>query len=191
MNIVTSIPSSPSNGDAILLRIGISPYDYVLLVFDATYGKWVSESFPIMANASEGLIGAVLVDSTTSAAQILGTLILVGNYKGFYDAGLRPQIRCTGRFENNDASGTATCRGHFASGNHHVGAATVRSTTAGVTSEAGNTLRQRFDSGWQELANPNPSSDVIAFLRLELVRNTAGQAALFDRQWWLRWVNTP
>src|SRR3989344_5894839 len=39
----STFPTSPVNGQVVLLRAGESPYEFLEMTYDATYGKWVSD----------------------------------------------------------------------------------------------------------------------------------------------------
>lgn len=69
---------TPGPGQIGQLRIGASPYDFVSLTYDDTYGKWVSPVFTVAAGGG----GTV----TASGVVAVGAL---KNYKAHTDAGLR------------------------------------------------------------------------------------------------------
>lgn len=90
------------------LRLGSSPYDFISLVYDATYGKWVSETRTIM-RGDNGAYGAVSDYIHMAPTGANNGVIMSGHmipYKDAYDAGLRLQVRMRGWFLSTVVTGT-------------------------------------------------------------------------------------
>jgi|SRR5579872_1190662 len=69
------------------LRTGSSPYDFTTVIYDATYGKWVSEAniYPMLASNTAA--------NSTYAVCTFSTQQPVLPWRGRDTAGLKPQIR--------------------------------------------------------------------------------------------------
>ncbi len=107
--VATTVAGLGTGTDGLVgwLRLGSSPYEFVKLIYDATYGKWVSEllaSFVIQLSASYTTTSTSF--ASTSEAQARRAYIF--NYKDMYAAGLRLQMNneC---FISNSGANTGTC----------------------------------------------------------------------------------
>lgn len=113
---VTSLPANPHNGMRVQLRLGSSPHEFISLVFDATYNKWISDVI------AEARITAALggLNSTNSAyVDILYGAIILPNFKDMYDAGLRPQFQTSAYLDSTSDvvfAGIAPRLGEFTDG---------------------------------------------------------------------------
>lgn len=183
--VVTSLPSTPSNGDTVLLVVGSNPVDQILLIYDSTYGKWVSHQPSLCTPVREQSF------ATTTSAFIPGSVMQIPNYKAYYNAGLRPQTRIGGRYRNNNSSGQTQVRAVLLTGNPHASGETRRGETNGSTYPTGTNAILTFASHWEEFDDADPDTDTQAIIRLEIVRLIAGTADILGRNWWLRWVAAP
>lgn len=91
----TTLPATPIDGQLYNLRLGTSPYEFVRVIWDATYGKWVSDI------VSETSIQSTLV-VPNNASYVNTVTTVIENFKVMYDAGLRPQFT----FSANAAAAT-------------------------------------------------------------------------------------
>jgi hypothetical protein len=62
VGVVTSLPASPSNGQKVLLRLGSSPYTFLEMTYDATYGHWVSAEFNLGGGNVDVMAGYGMTD---------------------------------------------------------------------------------------------------------------------------------
>lgn len=152
---------TPSDGQSGLLRVGSTPYDFLGLTYDATYGKWVSAEqsdylWPT-TNASVSQTDVIAVAELAPTNQPpYGPLL----YKVFKDAGLTMQARLT-IFAVADPSKSANFQiGHrtWNTGATGLGTTSFNST---VTTVAGGGGTQFKDSGWLDLSPTN--NDFIGF----------------------------
>jgi hypothetical protein len=181
---VTALPASPADGETVLLRLGSSPYEFIMMTFDATYSNWVS-THPLLITGN-GLEAEV---TTTSNTPVAGMSILINRYKTYYDAGLRLQVSVAGRYRSTDATGTAKLHAEILGGTLNVTTLSSLGTTTGVTSPSGNanTFLQAV-SDWQDFSASDPGSDTQAFIRMILTRGVAGTAGVTLRNMSLRWI---
>ncbi len=98
---------TPAEGMVGWLRLGASPYEFVKVIYDGTYGKWVTEllaSFVIQLSASYTTTSTSFASTTEAQAR----RAYIFNYKDMYAAGLRMQINneC---FISNSGANTGTC----------------------------------------------------------------------------------
>jgi hypothetical protein len=94
----SALPGSPVAGQPFLLRAGSTPYEFIALTYDATYGKWVSA----VAHADNMVTANQSTASTTYVAVANGVVMrpFIPGAKALYDAGLRPQFRSACYVEN-------------------------------------------------------------------------------------------
>ncbi len=128
---------TPANGDVGWLRLGSSPYEFVKVIYDGTYGKWVTEllaSFVIQLSSSYTTTSTSF--TSTSEAQARRAYIL--NYKDMYAAGLRLQMNneC---FISNSGANTSTCA---------ISGAEFNTTDTGLTNFA-----SPVSAPWASVAN--------------------------------------
>jgi hypothetical protein len=90
------------HGQPALLRVGPTPFEFVALVYDSTYGKWVSQ--PMRAWAQAGVVTTTSTGYTGFGST--GTYPVVPHYKTAYDAGLRLQVFLSVTMRNNTAGQT-------------------------------------------------------------------------------------
>lgn len=101
--VVTATSSfTEADGAMGLLRGGSSPYEFKAFIYDATYGKWVSQPIPLIFQ------GNTFNDTGTGyTSQITQNSLMIGNilgYRVFYDAGARLQFRLKALLANSGAN---------------------------------------------------------------------------------------
>lgn len=91
------------DGKRIQLRLGSSPYEMLGLVYDATYGKWVSQEFlaSVPSTTSESTTSTSYVNLGSTARLLMPHLLTLWN------AGLRPQATVLGYLSNSGANTTS------------------------------------------------------------------------------------
>lgn len=80
---------TPFDGMTGLLRLGSTPYEFLAVVYDATYGKFVSA--PVWCSHSVEDAAEYLVNYTAGYLDTPCQLSVKG-YKAIYDAGMRLQV---------------------------------------------------------------------------------------------------
>ncbi len=137
--VATSIGGLGTGADGMIgwLRLGSSPYEFVKVIYDGTYGKWVTEllaSFVIQLSSSYTTTSTSF--TSTSEAQARRAYIL--NYKDMYAAGLRLQMNneC---FISNSGANTSTCA---------ISGAEFNTTDTGLTNFA-----SPVSAPWASVAN--------------------------------------
>jgi hypothetical protein len=174
------------------LRLGTSPYDFLSLVYDATYAKWVSQVFPISGTTQNGLAGQVVARfgaagwEQTGLAATTEPIIMPAAYlphKAYTDSGLTLQQRLVGSF--SASAGTMTITSH----NYPQDAAdtTLGADTAVIFANAvAQTADTVRDYGWQNVSPATPK----AYLRTIVgMKNSAGVwTGRAEGTLWGRWV---
>lgn len=139
---------SPTHGAPRMLRLGSSPFEFVQLIYDEVFGKWVSTSF--IQGFQTVADSDVTATSYTNTDDTLFPPFYVPNFKIIYDAGLRPQCLLSCNLSAHYTSSSGTMRAYaqvalqeFADGDTppastliaHGGEVTVDATVlgAGVT----------------------------------------------------------
>lgn len=165
-----------------VVRVGVSPYDYFNLVYDAVADQWVSHFF-LAADQSESFT------TTNTSFQTIGSpyaSAFIVPYGPFTDAGLKPQVRMM-VFLTNDTAGTATATMAFAS--YDDGDVAAAGTGASWTIASAGTSTVIKDSGWQEL--PSLTKRDLVFGAFALKSSSgANTASIGGAMCWMRWVST-
>lgn len=166
------------------IRAGSTPFDFVTLVYDATYAKWVSDAQII------GSIYSVSTSSTTASAW--GALSLANNsgpiipWRIMDTAGLKPQIRLFGRLKSDTGGDGATVGAIYQASDLAAdlgGSVTWTGTDITVTGTS-SLLR---DSGWVDIPGGFTIKDII-LIQPTIKAVTGGTATANSAACWLRWV---
>lgn len=183
---IASFPDSPVDGQAALLRAGSSPYEYVSLVYDATYGKWVSAAFcAAFAVKNSAITASNTTYGNFSDAEV--TRMYLPNFKALYDAGLRLQANVECQLNTGDGSTAYAQAAVYEVSDGETNINLVG--TAGEISVAAVTATYKFSSGWQDFGNMTLSK-TAAFLIMQ--RKVSGNNGTFGvPATWLRWVAAP
>lgn len=83
-----------------MLRLGSTPYVYLPVIYDATYGKWVSEP-------QFGIDAAREAVAFSGSGGITEALLFIPEYKAIHDAGMRLQVCQSGFLSTSDAASQA------------------------------------------------------------------------------------
>jgi hypothetical protein len=114
-----------------LLRLGASPYEFLALVYDATYGHWVSavETFVMGARGggSDSVAGNNVWTDMSSGGAVYPAVSPTTRWYDLYNAGLRPQFTASYAAQPNTAGLSMQCRLHF----YYQ----TNSTSSGLTSD--------------------------------------------------------
>lgn len=172
---------STGNGNAARLRLGSSPYDFVVLIYDSTYGKWISEAIPVKMTNAVG-------QSTTSTTYVVANTTWQDQHimplKVFTDAGLTIQLRtmwlCSVSGGGITGSISPTITGYNVGG---ADSTTLAAGTMVVTQT--NTTRSMVDSGWTDVS-PSPITDGMN--GGWSVKTSSGTFSYLHAGTWLRWV---
>ena len=172
---------TPTDGDAILLRAGSSPYDFVLLVYDGTYSKWVRQ--PMVANTK---LAAGTTETSTSYVGVATSsqLSYPNGWKPLSTAGLSPQFRLIAQIQNSAGGNTTFCSLLCLTADSGAAFATAGAAFAEV-SNVGTTAALK-DSGWVAIPGGITVTD---FLTANIqVKVSAGTGTLFACSVQIRWV---
>lgn len=180
---------SVSDGKQGLLRLGATPYEFLGLVYDSTYGKWVSDpmSIGIVADASsagDSGTGAWKIVTAGAGNTFLGCAILP--LKSHTDAGLSLQLRVAGDMKR---TGTST---------HKLGVLVQTLDAGGQGSSIGSTIYSTtinsptvftgVDSGWQTAVAANDAT-AKSLGQIYFFTNSDGADTFFGRAGVMaRWV---
>lgn len=177
----TSLPGSPADGDAFLLRLGSTPYDFIGLVYDATLAKWVSDVIVF------GHTETNETTTSTSYVNVTNPRAHLPFHKAAYDAGLRLQVQLSAEISNSGAN-TSSLRVMLQESADASVTTTVIATSPDPT--VANTVAtiKYFWSAWVDFTySPAPSvANVIAVVQK---KTSAGTATFAPIDFRLRWVS--
>lgn len=161
----TTADLAPVSGAVAQLRLGSTPYDFIGLVYDETYGKWVSPSVPLPIPRISSITTASATFVQASFDSVVQPFIFP-YFKRLWDAGLRPQARGSCVHVLNSGSGTGRIGlaiGEFTNGDTGVNAlGTVDSLAAfdfGAIST--DTSSRYFTSDWVAASMSAPSESHV------------------------------
>jgi hypothetical protein len=140
----TVLPSNPVAGQPFLLRAGSTPFEFIALVYDATYGKWVSA--PQQAMTTE--TGKTTTSTTYTGTFLGGQFAWVFNGDALVTAGLTLQLAIGGLLSNSGANSTSLSGRVFAVDDGDTSATAI--FAGGAPSEVSNTgtTATYKTSGW-------------------------------------------
>lgn len=176
-------------GVAGLLRLGATPFEFVLLAYDATYAKWVSPEVLIFDT------GTVISNFNTIGENDLFGAGVIGihNYRNFQAGGLVPYFRATGLIGKTSAGANSdmTLAMQMATHDEAAQEAATGAYTASfgsVTKTITGTNIVGYDTGW---VTPGALPTVGDRLTLKLRANVTNNADA--KQWrslkvYLRWA---
>jgi hypothetical protein len=139
---------SPVNGMLGRIRAGSTPFDFLAVVYDSTYGKWVSE--PQSAKFFNP-IGVTTSSSTYANYPTADQEVNIFAMRVFTDAGLTLQMRvmCLGNVVTGP--GTGSVSGNMTG--YDIGGADSSTLATGVVVATQTSLtRSGFDSGWTDVS---------------------------------------
>lgn len=153
---VGGLPGSPAAGAQGLIRAGSTPFDFIGLVWDATYGHWVSPAFPVVSAQGSSLISnnTATVWFNLGLASQAGSSAVSISYGNMVTAGLSLQLRVTallGHGAGTDSIGVILTPYAL------NGAAGTPNADAAIISSSGTLTMQ--DGGW--LAAPTVTSNTF------------------------------
>lgn len=170
------------------IRGGSSPYDFLALTYDATYGKWVSPAFV----AGSG--GRTTAHNTASTWMSVNNTFQGGDdgtatdvffpYKAFVDAGLTLQWRLMCVLISD---GVTTVDGGLQITTAAINASlgTPSTDAALVTSTSGSGLVK--DSGWVTAASV--TSNTYGYITIRYRSSATDTGTIAGATCWLRWVS--
>jgi len=172
----SSLPVGPVDGQVQRLRLGSSPYEFIRMVYDSTYGHWVGGA-------------EILLQSVSSSSANTGNVwmnIGVGAvipYKALTDAALTLQVRISGVCHNPSA-GTLDLGVQLTPYAVNGGAGTASTDSALVTTTS--TSDVMLDSGWvtAPAITANTLAKVYARLRDSVTNNNVADSVTI----WGRWI---
>jgi hypothetical protein len=156
-----------------MLRLGLTPFDFVVLVYDSTYGKWVSQplSFHTPVAGGTALSGG-RADYVTAAGPILYNAAVMTA------AGLTVQVRHAALLSLAPAS-SATSRILYRLVTDGSGASTYGADTSAVTANAADAT----SGNWENLTTPPTHTQLGVSVNL-----TAGSGTIFGVTHYVRFI---
>jgi hypothetical protein len=195
-NVVTTIPTTNLyEGRTVQLRVGSSPYTFLTMTYDATYGKWVSNtSTPLVIGATRGGNGAVSGASTYTnlfGTGFVNTPILDERFYDMWQAGLRPQFKYSYSAQPNTNGVGMKFREEYDYNDGPSGNLTTDVT--GLDSETSGTTPAYFvvNTDWEQPALSTP----VSGRRLSIqpygfnVGTPTANNYLLSMTAWVRWVS--
>src|SRR4029453_9544179 len=191
-----------TDGKEGMLRLGSSPYQYVKLVYDATYGHWVSEVWefishsmkPNMSQADPGSWWRIDFTGGDARAQVAGSLM--PGYSDALAAGLSLQGRLSGFISGTNSSGLTTqleIDAYTVAVNSEMYSLAALATPLGIgSSTRPNGIYVVQDTGWITFGVPTtPLSHLIlsAFMHSADAQTVQALAAVRGR--WIGWREVP
>lgn len=181
-----------SDGALGVLRVGSSPYDFLNLTYDSTYGKWVSDPWIVGAGGRNTYYNTANTwKSVNNVYQPAGSAGDDGTatdtffpYKAFVDAGLTLQWRLVCVLVSDgttvvDGGLQITC----GAANSALG---TSSTDAVLITHSANTGVVK-DSGWATAASV--TSDTWGYITIRFRSNALDSGAMGGGTAWCRWVS--
>lgn len=186
VEVVTTLPVSPANGETVLLRAGAAtPYDFVLLTYDSTFGKWVSTPVQVASMSGETSGSATISSSFDDNASVK----IAGRpfpWKVFDTAGLKPQGKLIVDAEGNSPQ---WAQARILYGRANIGDAGIINYSGGTIINGGASARKLIQSNWEDAVLGATPMD-IAVYSINLGTTNAALPALFRHAVaWMRWVS--
>ena len=180
---IAGLADAPADGAMAQLRVGISPYEFIALIYDSTYGKWVSPS----VNVSGSLGSATSATTANTTYTDLGPgRFFIPEYQALYDAGLRPYCRIAGFLSNTSGgASSAQVRARVLDYDDGDTAVVEVATSADPTLTATGSTAIRMMSAWVALTGA-PSQD-HGLIVLQMKTGGSGTASFTNFGALLRW----
>lgn len=178
-----NLPGSPGTGAPGRLRTGSTPFDFITLYYDSTYGKWVSAPFAIAWTSAASPTNTGTSYSSLTAAEQAQPLF---PYAVFVTAGLTIETRTAGVIRNSSGANTTflayILQGYAING----GLTNISADGSGeVSATTGSDVCK--DSGW---LTPSLSSSQDFCRCLIRAKVTAGTGTYTHAAVFARWVVT-
>jgi hypothetical protein len=153
---------TPNDGKLGHLKLGTTPFDFIALTYDATYGKWVSAAEKMIAVSGSRYLGdadrfiamgdaAGSSDATGNASYFAGTPYLP--WRPLDTAGLKPQFRFAGRLYDENSNAGKTTKGYFSADNNSVNTRTQVTNADWIAPGSFPTTVTFKDTGWYDPFN--------------------------------------
>lgn len=173
---------TPIDGKVGRLRLGTTPYDFVDVIYDAVYGKWVSADQTVWS-AQQASTFAIPTDGSTYE---IGAFSLP--YKVYTDAGLAPQIRILGHGNNSYGGLSNTINYAVEHADAGVNSASIAAGVGGAPAAQAPTT-QGFDTGWVGFTAPGtPKALLIGRINFATINSATADHAFVYGSALLRWV---
>lgn len=162
------------------LRVGSTPFDFVVLVYDATYSKWVSEASAVSLGAiSNTNTGGV---DTEWNGHPRG--VMIPHFKAMYDAGLRLQVR--GGYRLTEGSAVTSIKARVSEFTNNDTALNTIGTSAALA-DISTVNQYEVSPAWLDLTVSAPAE---LHARLAAIFATASNVGITDASIWWRWVSS-
>src|SRR3990167_6003906 len=205
-NTGTTIPTTNLyDGRTFRLRAGSSPYSFLDLVYDSTYGKWVSHSWFFDQRRLEAS-GTYLATTASNTGALMSPIYAywgsqvgpsIPGWRDLDTAGLVPQVRWTATVNTNVGGTTAYLRAGFAgrdfgdaSGSGDPAYVADGAGTWKDTAAAGGTIKTIGDNQWVQIPGGYTVKDMFLPVMYGKRGNTGGETVqLQGFTFELRWVS--
>jgi hypothetical protein len=174
-----------------MIRVGSSPYEFMQMAFDQEYNKWVA---PYIWVARQHGAGPAFNTSTTyvGMSYLEASNTLIPNFRALYEAGLKPQVFCSGFLDNSGANDTFLRAGIVDVSDDDTSTLPVSEDimTGAEISNNGTTQTWQTSPGWQDVTVAAAPDKDHAYVRLEY-RVSGGTGTWAGCGLGLRWVADP
>lgn len=184
-----------SDGKVAQLRIGASPYEFLQLIYDATYGHWVSGAQLLVQRDEE-----INVNST-SYVDTLQQPALVAHWSDLRGAGLTPQFKfdtwtlhddpTPNPYENYQIAltvGSQNANPSSNGGNNTAGSTGAFITEFGTTVAGGSIHLQSLTTGWIAPGSLPAAADLLSVKGRFKSSGTSYGKHLWQQQISMRWI---
>lgn len=182
---------STSSGKVGFIRAGSSPYEFVMLVYDSTYGHWVSPPIhhqAIQPNSSFGTNSTSYVGITDAATG--AQRVIVPNYLDLVNAGLTLQMFLASQLGLSASTGSQTAFQRISLFEFNSGDTSLTSVGNGpeITQTGTATFSKYTSSGWVAVTfSPSPArSNLVAQLAMKVSASATCTAGVTNIGY--RWV---
>ena len=192
-NTGTTIPTTNLyDGRTFALRAGSTPFEFIDLIYDGTYGKWVSDTTTLSLTSgslgSRYTAGSSYVDYMSGTANGTAWLNYIPiRWKKYDDVGLKPQMRfiATGY---SSASMTGYVQMAYQSSNIGDTSWSSSITWGGETTFVVNNAVETHESDWVVIPGGYTIKDFIR-LNPQLKSNGSDNFHAYEVTGYLRWVS--
>lgn len=191
----TSLPGSPVDGQGFVLRVGSSPYDFMVMLYDGTYGKWVSNPVCVLNQmGNDANPGSSASYTDFAGINEVPRANAIHGFLNLWNGGLRPQVYMSSWFNGGAGGVTVSMRASITYMNDNVTSGAGFSSDQLVTADPSITMTGTSDtfriSDWLDFTGTDPtvSGKAHAHLKLQYKNSGGGFGAIRATTMWLRWV---
>lgn len=176
---------APIHGRRGMVRAGTSDFDFVELVYDGEFGRWVSAPVTVLTQLAKAIPNSTQSTTYVDAEDCSGS---VQPWEVWDTAGLTMQFRYLTAVVTTDASRTASTTLQFSPYTVNAGAGTpVDSTDHTLTTESTSGVLK--DSGWQDIPVSITVDDYLLIEARMKIEHASQFCAISGATAWMRWVS--